>query len=155
MLKLEELVSNLNYNPKSGKFFWKTPPRKGVGIEREAGYTNYLGYRQIRYKKELYHCHKLAYFIEYGEYPELIDHINRDPSDNRIDNLRKATHQQNMVNSKTRVDNKTGVKGVFKLDHRYLAYINRFGKRHRLGLFNTLEEATAARQEAQRILDNE
>lgn len=97
----------------------------------------------------LYHCHKLAIYIHTGEYPDLVDHINRDPSDNRLTNLRKATQQQNMVNSKIRKDNKTGVKGVFKLDHRYLAYINRFGVRYRLGLFNSLEEATAARVEAE------
>lgn len=133
----------------TGQFFWKSPPRKGVGTSREAGYTNWAGYRQIRFRGVLYHCHKLALYLQTGEYPDLVDHINRDPSDNRLVNLRKATHQQNMVNSKLRKDNKSGVKGVFKLGEMYLAYITRFGKRERLGLFDSIEEATAARVAAE------
>ena len=42
---------------------------------------------------------------------EHIDHINRIKFDNRIENLRKSTHQENQWNKPVRIDNFLGVKG--------------------------------------------
>lgn len=65
----------------------------------------------IRYKK--YYIHHLAWLYVYGDWPESsIDHINGDPTDNRIDNLRTATHSQNLLNRSKQSNNKSGYKNV-------------------------------------------
>ena len=65
----------------------------------------------------------------------LIDHINRNRLDNRIENLKLATHQQNMWN--------TNAKGYYKKPNgKYVVRIKLpDGKRKQVGTFNTEEEA--------------
>ena len=77
--------------------------------------------------------------------PLEIDHIDRDKSNNRINNLRSATRSQNKANEGSRKNNKLGVKGVC-LDNRgkYRTTINVNGKANFLGRFDTLEKAAEA-----------
>lgn len=78
-----------------------------------------------------------------------IDHINGDRSDNRRCNLRIATVGQNSFNSKLRVDNTSGYKGVYRdRTGKYRAQINKNGVNHQLGAFKTPEEAAAAYDKA-------
>jgi DUF971 family protein len=86
-----------------------------------------------------------------GEWPKmLVDHKDGNRRNNRWDNLREATPTQNMVNSKTRVTNKLGVKGV-RL-HETGKYQVRLGignmRYKHIGLYATIEEARAAYKEA-------
>lgn len=76
-----------------------------------------------------------------------IDHISGDKLDNRRSNLRLCTHQQNMQNSKKRVDNTSGHKGVSfdKTTGSWKAYINMDGKTVHLGRFPTAEAAAEHR----------
>ena len=75
-----------------------------------------------------------------------VDHINGDGLDNRKENLRFATQRQNLGNSRRRVDNKTGFKGVhyYKRDCSYKATIKAAGRNKHLGYFKTAEEAALA-----------
>ena len=71
-----------------------------------------------------------------------IDHINRNTLDNRKENLRFVTPQQNKYNQKTRKDNTSGYKGVGVQTHckRYIVRIVYGGKRHSLGTFDSPED---------------
>ena len=73
-----------------------------------------------------------------------VDHINRNPSDNRSCNLRWATNVENSVNKLTR--NPLGFKGVQKHSKcsKYQAHIGINGHSTYIGLFDTIEEAHAA-----------
>jgi hypothetical protein len=51
--------------------------------------------------------------MHYGEIPDVIDHIDGDTRNNRIENLRTATRSQNSMNCKMRKSNTSGVKGVY------------------------------------------
>ena len=83
---------------------------------------------------------------------EHIDHVNGDPSDNRMVNLRTATQSQNMMNKKI----KEGVvRGVRYISNRYQARIKANNKRYYLGIYKTQEEAIAAREAGERILFGE
>ena len=74
-----------------------------------------------------------------------VDHINRDPLDNRRSNLRAATRGQNLANRL--LPNKSGFVGVYcsKKGHRWSAYVFRDGRKHFFGNHHTPEEAARAR----------
>lgn len=79
---------------------------------------------------------------------EQIDHANNNSLDNRLENLRIATPQQNSFNRKVRRDNKIKIKGVEKLTVKYRARISIDKKRFHIGTFSTIEEAAKAYDEA-------
>lgn len=75
-----------------------------------------------------------------------IDHINSNGLDNRRSNLRLATHTENIRNSRMRVTNTSGYKGVHrhKKSGRWIAKIRAGGKQMTLGYYDTPQEAHAA-----------
>jgi hypothetical protein len=81
-------------------------------------------------------AHLLAWYWVYNEIVNEIDHINNNPSDNRIVNLRSVTHSQNGFN-------KPSVKGYYlhKASGKYQVRITVLGKTTYLGYYNTEEEA--------------
>jgi hypothetical protein len=72
-----------------------------------------------------------------------IDHIDRDPLNNRIENLRLCSQNQNQINSKIPANNTTGYKGVLKTPSgKFQARLGYNGKKLYLGLFDTAQEAS-------------
>jgi hypothetical protein len=100
----------------------------------------------------VYMAHRLIWLHVHGEpVPPLIDHIDGDPHNNRITNLRAATKSQNMVNSAKQKNNTSGVRGVQKAPGQksgFVAYIKANGQHIYIGKFATITEAAKARQEA-------
>lgn len=148
--RLRELV---DYDKESGIFTWRLSRRRCRlgGID---GYTREDGYVFVRIDKRLYRAHRLAWLWSYGEFPALeIDHINRNPADNRLVNLREVDSSQNKQNIAARRDNRSGYKGVFKHSQtgRWVAQIQADGKAKHLGCFATPEEASLAYQRAAAI----
>ena len=100
--------------------------------------------------------YRVAWAIHYGAWPEaFLDHINGDESDDRIANLREATHAENMRNRKTHSHSGTGVKGVFQDGQRFGACISVNGVRTSLGGFSSIAEASAAYTAAANLLHGE
>jgi hypothetical protein len=77
-----------------------------------------------------------------------IDHIDNNPSNNRIENLRWATRQENLRNTRIKSTNTSGIKGISwdKSRQKWETYIQIDGIKVHIGRFNTIEEATLARQ---------
>lgn len=75
----------------------------------------------VSYNSEQYLVHRIVWEMFKGELtPDwVIDHEDGDGRNNRIGNLRKVDHPTNMRNCKMRIDNKTGVCGVFKFLSRH------------------------------------
>jgi hypothetical protein len=91
--------------------------------------------------------HRLAWYLHYGHLPiNFIDHIDGNPSNNKIDNLRDVTHQQNQWNH-------TKAKGYCwnKSANKFNAFIKINRKNKHLGLFNTEQEARNAYLKAKEI----
>lgn len=151
----------IDYDPESGKFSWRYRfGPAGKPLQGEPGWLTKQGYIRIASGGKEIQAHRLAHrFMTGGDVPQGmdIDHINGDRSDNRWRNLRVVTRTQNLMNSTIRPDNKSGVKGVYWDSRRQLwqAEIKVAGKREHLGRFPTIEEAAAARREAEKRLFGE
>jgi hypothetical protein len=113
-LTAERLRELLHYDPNTGEFRWRVA-KKGMYAGTVAGCHNRYGdgYRLIGIDGRLYREHRLAWLYMTGAWPtHEIDHINGDRVDNRFCNLQEATPTENRRNSRKRVNNTSGYKGV-------------------------------------------
>ncbi len=108
------------------------------------------GYLHAKINGSQYKIHRLFWVWWYGLEPLIIDHIDRDRSNNRIVNLRSVTPRQNTHNSKIRITNKTGYKGVESLANGWRATTCLYGNKIHLGIYYTKEEAAEAIKEFHR-----
>ena len=139
----------LEYDPLTGHFTWIKSIADKIKVGKRAGYLAPSGYRFIRINKKRYREHHLAFLYMSGFLPEMVDHINHNPSDNSWDNLREATTKENGKNHPKTVRNKTGFVGVSQRpDGKYVARIYVNNKHIFLGAFKTFDEAKFARQQA-------
>lgn len=133
----------LSYDPDSGQFIWINPSSVRMTGKR-AGTVNNLGRRQIKVKGKIYKEHRLAWLYVYGEFPALdIDHIDRNPLNNRIHNLRLATKTQNCYNREKPARGYNPVKGV-QFEPRsgnWVSYGSHQKKRIHIGTFENIELA--------------
>jgi HNH endonuclease len=149
MLTQAELKELLHYDPATGVFTWLVAAAKSIKVCSIAGNLKSSGYNHIQIKGKGYLAHRLAWLYVKGCWPEAeIDHLNRIRNDNRIDNLRDVTHMQNRCNTSNNV---SGVPGVawHKLGKKWQVQIRVAGKSKSLGYFTNIEDAAAARREAE------
>lgn len=135
----------------NGKLYWAKKHSRKTVVGEEAGTLRKTdGYRQIMINFKPYRTHRLIYLYHKGYTPPIVDHINGDVSDNRIENLRSATINENAYNSKVRPDNTSGVKGVTwdKNKSRWMARVIVNGKCINLGRYKELELAGLVATEA-------
>ena len=72
------------------------------------------GYKIVKIKGKQYKEHRLVWFLYHGRFPKKeIDHINRIRNDNRIENLREVTREENIKNTVKKINKDTGVYGVY------------------------------------------
>ena len=110
MITQSELRKYLEYN--QGKLFWKKQPNYGICIGSEAGTVNKRGYVQIKILNKRYYAHRLIFFMFNDYFPEEVDHIDGNKTNNNIENLRGVTKSQNAWNTKQKKDNTSGSKNV-------------------------------------------
>ena len=114
---------------------------------QETGGINSDGYFHMRFRQRIYFNHRVIYFLNTGIDPEekQVDHIDGNELNNKISNLRLATHKQNQDNRKKQKNNTSGVTGVswHKRDNRYYAHILYNKKKFSLGHFNKSDKDKA------------
>lgn len=151
-LSAEFVREMLDYDPIAGILTWRprasAPPnwnsRCGGKI---AGFINEQGYRIVRLCGRSHAAHRLIWLMMTGDYPpEHIDHRNCVRDDNRFENLRCASHAENMQNTGAKSTSSSGLKGINKHAqcNRWIARVHHRGKRIYLGLFDSAEAAFAA-----------
>jgi len=160
LLPVELANEFLEYNPETGVFIWKWRDRKHFTSDKEwkRGNTRFANtvagsddektkYRRIKVNGNDYMAHRLAWLLHYGAWPEdQIDHINNVRDDNRIENLREATHAQNTRNKSSRKGSSSKYLGVSRhnASNKWQAAIKVDGETYYLGLFTIEENAARA-----------
>jgi hypothetical protein len=144
----KSLCELFEYN--DGKLYWKKN-QGNVKVGQEAGTVAQIGrmYVQAEGKKHL--VHRVIWFLHYGNCPEFLDHIDGNPLNNKIENLRPATKQQNAMNRKVKSDSLLGIKGVTKRGKKFSSSIFINGVSKFLGVFETKEMAAEAYSKAAQI----
>lgn len=143
----QELLQNL-FTYKDGELFYIKPRFKARG-HLPAGCMA-SEYRMLRIKGKPLAVHRAVFLLHHGYLPSHIDHIDNNKLNNRIENLRPSTNQQNLWNSKSRPGT-SKYKGVSKVGNRWRALLMKAGLRCHLGYFINEEDAAMAYNEASLI----
>ena len=132
---------------RDGKLYNKTNRASKARMGMESGTQNPNGYRYIDVEGKHCRTHRLIWIMYNGDIPEnmYIDHKNCIRNDNRIDNLRVVTKQENSFN-------RTNVQGYYwvKKSQKWRARIMVDGVQKHLGYFIKEEDAAEAHQVAKK-----
>ena len=157
-LDADYLRERLSYNPETGLLHWKYNPKMPQSwntqwaLKEAFTYVSGGRYRQGAIDGVNHHAHRIAWAMFYGEWPTgVVDHINGDGTDNRIENLRMGTVSDNAKNAKRSIANSSGATGVTYVKRRgkWQAQIVHRGRCNFLGYFDDVNEAIAARKQAE------
>lgn len=156
----EILRQLLRYEPSTGALYWLERPESMFSHKRyqQSWNTRYAGKQGFtadiggyRYGAVLgvnLYAHRVAWALHYGDWPsDEIDHINGDKSDNSAENLREASHSENMRNRGAQANNSAGgLKGVTfdKRKGKWMSQIRLDRKTYFLGYFLSKDEAHRA-----------
>lgn len=146
ILSTADLHSLFEY--KDGDLYWKTNSGGNgcVKAGAKAGTTHPDGYKSVRIKNTMIKQHRVIYMMFFGQLPKFIDHIDGDPSNNRIENLREANPSQNSWNHRMSKNNKSGIKGVswHKRKNKWIASCSINGSLKHVGYFENKSDAEEA-----------
>ena len=136
-----------------GNLIRKVSTTNRVKVGDVAGYrNNNNGRYYVTFNKKNYLLHRWIFMYHHGYLTngKDVDHIDGNPGNNRIENLREITHAQNLLNSKIYHSNTSGIKGVYwnKQRCKWQVQLSIKGKVKYLGQYTTLEEAKAVIEKA-------
>lgn len=140
----EEVLWHFHYDRPNGKLYWKnhwdkTSLAKFKG--KEANTKDNHGYLRVMINYTAWSIHRLVYFLETDTWPEIIDHINGDKTDNRFGNLKSSDARKNMQNMYLHREGKLVGTHFAKNVGRWRSLIRINKKLIHLGLFDTELEA--------------
>lgn len=146
MITYDEVRRIFHYDPDTGVWMRLTGGR-GVKtkLNTPIGCPGTKGSLRVGYKGKYYFVHRLAWLYMTGSWPSnQIDHRNRNASDNRWENLREATHAENIWNQRPKTTKRQRGVWFCKKTGRYATQIIHSGRTIWLGRFDTKEQAIAA-----------
>lgn len=144
------LLELFDLDPGTGVVRWRKARSNRVRVGAVVGTPDPNGYLKVNLDKSPVGLHRVIYLMHYGWLPDIIDHINCNPSDNRPANLRAATQSQNLGNMRPPKRKSVGCKGVRFEAHakKWRVQIKKRGKTTHVGYFCSHDEAKAAYAEA-------
>lgn len=154
LLEYDPTTGLVTWKPRSRPWFkddlsWKMWNTRYAG--KSAGHSSVSGYVIVTIFYHRYRAHRLIWLMTTGEWPDQVDHLNHDRSDNRWSNLRDVNNQENGRNQSHSRANTSGVTGISWKKHgqKWQARIHLDGRSKFLGNFVNKEDAIAARRAAE------
>jgi len=138
-----------------GRLYWRVKPSRNVKIGAEAGCVHGNGYREVSINRNTYGTHRLVFLMFHGFMPSKIDHIDNNPLNNRVENLRAATQYSNGWNRRIGNNNSSGVKNVSYSGGKWVVMVQRDKKQHYYGRYSDLAEAAKVAEQARLNLHGE
>ena len=130
MTKLTQEYLNSLFEYREGELYRKTKSHTRAVIGERVGVITPQGYVQVGIKYRYHYAHRLIFLMHHGYMPEIVDHIDGNKTNNKIENLREATSRQNNQNQSLHRNNTSGIKGVMwnKSQNRWVARCGFNGK---------------------------
>lgn len=161
-----EIASELiRLEPKTGLLFWLKRSEEMFSSskahvtwnarfsDKEAlTWSDRNGYRSGHILSVRCMAHRVVWLLSHGEWPHgFVDHIDGDPGNNKVENLRDVTRQENALNKRIPINNKSGCIGVYWNTRKqvWVANISSGSKRREIGYFTEFSAAVAARKAAE------
>jgi len=139
-MEISELKEWTEY--RDGGLYWLKSKKKADKGDR-VGCLDGKGYRQFMLNKCFMFEHRAIFLYHHGYLPEFVDHKDRNPFNNKIENLRPCTKGENNRNAKIPKSNTSGVKGVTwnASCRKWQAQIRFNGHHFYLGIFSDIKKA--------------
>lgn len=142
----------------NGALYWKKKPGRGTAVGSRAGTVcksnnrrsiRLFGIRDLEYR--------VIFLMHYGYFPEMVDHIDGDVTNNKIENLRASSRTTNQHNAKLSSRNTSGVKNVSWNSHskRWQVIVCYNRKQKNYGEYEDLELAELVAIEARNKVHGE
>jgi HNH endonuclease len=139
--EIRNLINIFEY--KDGLLYRKNGQFKGL-----AGTLHHSGYWQVKVGKKSMWSHKIIFAIHHGYFAKQIDHIDGNKLNNRIENLRESTSQQNHWNVGVSKNNKSGYKNIYFQNNRWRVMMRIDKKMTQIGSYEDIELAQLVAIEA-------
>lgn len=123
---------------KNGDLYWRVTVSSKATAGSRAGTLRRDGYETVTLNNKKYLKHRVIFYMHYGYWPCIVDHIDRDKSNNNIENLREVTAYESACNRST-------YSGDFEGIHKHHNKYQLIYKGHYIGRFNSVEEAKSVR----------
>jgi hypothetical protein len=145
LVNMNILYKNLDY--KEGKLYRKNGDLAGTFLKS--------GYGTVSVEGKRMGIHRVIYAMHHGYFPKTIDHIDGNPLNNNIYNLRAATKSQNGMNQKLSVKNTSGYKGISKHGNNWRVCIYVKNKKINIGTYKDKQIANLMAISARNKYQNE
>jgi hypothetical protein len=146
--EVSALRAEILYCPATGSMTWKQTrsPKAKAGSPAFACLRG-DGYFCGNYRRKVYLAHRIAWALVHGEWPEEIDHIDGDRSNNAIANLRAVDRQENAKNLQRRINSCAPFPGLSKIKStgRWRVRVARL----HIGVYDNFDQALVARKAAE------
>lgn len=142
---IDLMRERLSYDPDTGALTYSNKAKGNKRAGDKVGCLDRHGYIKVMFQGKMYYAHRMVWMMINGRLPNgLIDHINGNKVDNRIDNLRESSKSQNGANSELALRGGK-LRGTTRLKNgKFQSQMKCEGKTYYLGTYSTREDARTA-----------